>query len=82
MEGFEHAHRRIREAVQLFDGERSYEEISEEFAAQTGQQFGAEELRLFADELEESKFWYKSPQESSGLAVVTQDPGRPITAVA
>ncbi len=49
--------------ILLFDGERSYEQIGEEYAAQTGQLIPIEDLRLFADEMEEAKFWYKSPQE-------------------
>ena len=51
--------------IQLFDGVRSYEEIAEEYAAQTGQFIPVEDLRLFADQMEESKFWYKSPQEKN-----------------
>jgi putative peptide zinc metalloprotease protein len=51
--------------LQLFDGARSYEEIAEEFAAQTGQQVPTEDIRLFANQLEEAKFWYKSPQEKN-----------------
>jgi putative peptide zinc metalloprotease protein len=49
----------------LFDGVRSYDEIAEEFAKQSGQQITKEDLRLFAEKLEEAKFWYKSPQEKN-----------------
>jgi putative peptide zinc metalloprotease protein len=51
--------------ILLFDGERSYDQIAAEFAAQTGQQIGSEEVRLFAESLEEANFWYKSPQEKN-----------------
>ena len=51
--------------LQFFDGERSYDEISTEFAAQTGEQIDSHDLRLLADQLEEAKFWYKSPQEKN-----------------
>jgi putative peptide zinc metalloprotease protein len=51
--------------IQLFDGERSYEEIAEEFAAQTGEQIGIDDLRIFAEQLDEAKFWYKTPQEKN-----------------
>jgi putative peptide zinc metalloprotease protein len=51
--------------LQLFNGERTFEEIAEETAALAGQQISAEELRLFADNLEEANFWYKSPQEKN-----------------
>ena len=51
------------ELLQLFNGERTYDEISQEFVAMGGPQFTEEELRQFADGLEESDFWYKSPQE-------------------
>jgi putative peptide zinc metalloprotease protein len=51
--------------LQLFDGARSYEDIAEEFSAQTGQQLDLHDLRLFANNLEEAKFWYKSPQEKN-----------------
>jgi putative peptide zinc metalloprotease protein len=51
--------------IQLFDGVRSYEEISAEYAVQTGQHLPTDDLRTFADQMEESKFWYKSPQEKN-----------------
>src|SRR5437868_6530873 len=51
--------------IQLFDGERSYEDIAGEFAATHGVQFDPKDIRDFADGLEESDFWYKSPQEKN-----------------
>lgn len=47
----------------LFDGTRSYEEIAEIYSEQTGAPTPAEDVRAFADGLEESDFWYKTPQE-------------------
>jgi len=51
--------------AQLFDGERSYEEIATEFQAQTGAAMSADEVRAFADDLDEVHFLYKSPQEKN-----------------
>jgi putative peptide zinc metalloprotease protein len=51
--------------LQLFDGARSYDDIAAELAAQTGELISTQDLRLFADQLEEAKFWYKSPQEKN-----------------
>jgi putative peptide zinc metalloprotease protein len=51
--------------VQLFDGVRSYEEIAELHAEQSGESFSAEELRAFAEGMGEFDFWYKSPQEKN-----------------
>ena len=47
----------------LFDGTRTYEEIAEIYSEQTGAPTPAEDVRSFADGLEESDFWYKTPQE-------------------
>ncbi len=41
----------------LFDGTRSYEEIAEIYSEQTGAPTPAEDVRSFADGLEESDFW-------------------------
>jgi putative peptide zinc metalloprotease protein len=49
----------------LFDGVRSYEEISAAFEAETGIPVGAEEVRTFAENMDESGFWYKDPQEKN-----------------
>ena len=49
----------------LFDGARSFEEIAEECTATTGSPMSAAEARAFADTLEESDFWYKTPQEKN-----------------
>src|SRR5580704_13825109 len=42
--------------VQLFDGQRSYEEIAELFSRQTGSEYSMEEVRTFASELDASDF--------------------------
>jgi putative peptide zinc metalloprotease protein len=49
----------------LFDGVRSYEEIASDFSAETGDSVTAQEVRMFADNLEEANFWYKSAQEKN-----------------
>lgn len=49
----------------LFNGERSYEEIAEAFAAETGMTIDAEEVRAFAEQMDESGFWYKTHQEKN-----------------
>jgi putative peptide zinc metalloprotease protein len=51
--------------AQLFDGQRSFEEIAEELQVQTGVVTSAAEVRAFADNLEEVRFFYKSPQEKN-----------------
>jgi putative peptide zinc metalloprotease protein len=52
-------------AVQLFDGRRSYEDVSRLVRKKLGISFSAEALRKFCDDLENFRFWYKSPQEES-----------------
>ena len=51
--------------AQLFDGERSYEEIAEAFQNQTGVTVAVEEVRAFAEQMDECDFWYKSHQEKN-----------------
>ena len=55
------------ELAQLFNGERSYEEIAELFSNQTGTQYDVESVREFGDELEGGNFWYKTTQERNIL---------------
>jgi putative peptide zinc metalloprotease protein len=55
------------ELAQLFDGNRSYEEIAKLYSAQTGMEYGADEMREFAANLEGDEFWYKTPQEKNIL---------------
>ena len=49
----------------LFDGVRAFQEIADEFTAQTGAPMSSADVRAFADTLEESDFWYKTPQEKN-----------------
>lgn len=49
----------------LFDGQRTYEEIAESFVAETGTQVSGEDVRMFAEMMEDVKFWYQSPQEKN-----------------
>ena len=49
----------------LFDGQRSYAEIAELFLAENGIQLGEEDVRSFAEMMEDSNFWYQSPQEKN-----------------
>lgn len=51
--------------IQLFDGNRSYEEIAEAYSNKTGQGYSEEEVREFAESLEEMGFWYKTSQEKN-----------------
>jgi putative peptide zinc metalloprotease protein len=49
----------------LFDGVRSYEEIAAAFGAESGTPLGADEVRTFAENMDEGGFWYKNPQEKN-----------------
>lgn len=49
--------------LQLFDGKRSYEEVSELYEQMNGRHFEPEELRQMAEELDAVNFWYKTPLE-------------------
>jgi putative peptide zinc metalloprotease protein len=53
--------------AQLFDGVRSYEEIAQLYSAQSGAQFGVDDVREFAASLEENGFWHKTQQEKNVL---------------
>jgi putative peptide zinc metalloprotease protein len=53
------------ELAQLCDGERSYEELSELYQAQTGAYCSPDEIRQFADSMAALNFWYKTPQEEN-----------------
>ncbi len=47
----------------LFDGERSYEEIAALFQEQAQAALEPEQVRAFAQNMDEGDFWYQSPQE-------------------
>ena len=51
--------------ARLFDGVRTYEEIAGAFEAETGIPISADEARTFAENMDESGFWYKDPQEKN-----------------
>jgi putative peptide zinc metalloprotease protein len=51
--------------AQLFDGQRSYEEIAEVFQAENQMQLGVDDVRNFAEMMEDGKFWYQSPHEKN-----------------
>ena len=53
------------ELAQLFDGNRTYEEITELFIRRTGVSVSAQQVREFADGMEKTDFWYKTPFEES-----------------
>jgi putative peptide zinc metalloprotease protein len=51
--------------VNLFDGKRSYEEIAELYAQQSGVRYSPEEIRTYAEELDAVDFWFKTPLEKN-----------------
>jgi len=55
------------ELAQLFDGNRSYEDIAREYSAQTGAEYGVEDVREFAAALEGDGFWHRTTQEQNVL---------------
>ena len=55
----------IWQFAQLFDGQRSYEEISDLYFHETGIPYTAPEVRDLADNLESIEFWFKTPLEKN-----------------
>jgi len=53
--------------AQLFNGERSYEEITETYSQEYGNFYDLESVRQFAEDLEANDFWYKTPREKNIL---------------
>lgn len=51
--------------IELFDGERSYDEIADLYTQQTGTLFSSEAIRDFAADVDAMNFWYKTPQEKN-----------------
>jgi putative peptide zinc metalloprotease protein len=51
--------------ARLFDGVRSYEEIAAAFETETGIPLSPEEVRTFAENMDEGGFWYQNPQEKN-----------------
>lgn len=53
------------ELAQLFDGDRSYEEIAALFSSQSGIPTEAAHVEAFAENMDESDFWHKTAQEKN-----------------
>jgi putative peptide zinc metalloprotease protein len=51
--------------IQLFDGQRSYEDVAEILTQQTGAPYSVDAVRDFAAQVEAINFWYKTPQEKN-----------------
>jgi putative peptide zinc metalloprotease protein len=51
--------------LQLFDGERSYEEISQLFQARTGRAYPPEWVQQFAEGSQDAEFWYRTAEEKN-----------------
>jgi putative peptide zinc metalloprotease protein len=51
--------------AQLFDGVRSFDEISALYSTETGTYVAPEDVRFFAENMEENDFWYRTPQEKN-----------------
>ena len=51
--------------VQLFDGQRNYKQIAALWKQQTGSSAPPDTIRGFAENLDLSDFWHKTPQEES-----------------
>ena len=51
--------------LQLFDGNRTYQEVAEEFSARTSIAYTAELAQEFAEASPEAGFWYQTQQEKN-----------------
>jgi len=51
--------------LQLFDGNRTYQEVAETFSAQTNISYSAELVQEFADVSRDAGFWYQTQQEKN-----------------
>jgi putative peptide zinc metalloprotease protein len=51
--------------LQLFDGQRSYAEIADMLTARTNQLYDENHIQDFAEQLKDSQFWYRTPQEKN-----------------
>jgi putative peptide zinc metalloprotease protein len=51
--------------AQFFDGARSFAEIATLYTSETGTFVAPEDVRFFAENMEENDFWYKTPQEKN-----------------
>lgn len=53
------------ELAQLFNGERSYEQIAEVYSQEHGNLYDEQGVREFSEDLEANEFWYKTPREKN-----------------
>ena len=51
--------------VQLFDGNRTYEDIAQAYFEGSGHSLAVNDIRVFAEQMEEADFWYKTAQEKN-----------------
>lgn len=51
--------------IQLFDGKRSYREISDLYSAEMSAEYSADVVRDLAAEIDAMNFWYKTPFEKN-----------------
>jgi putative peptide zinc metalloprotease protein len=51
--------------AQLFDGVRSFDEISALYTSETGTYVAPEDVQFFAENMEENDFWHRTPQEKN-----------------
>jgi putative peptide zinc metalloprotease protein len=49
--------------IELFDGQRAYDDVVEAYREKYGVQYTVEDVREFAATLDEMDFWYRTPQE-------------------
>jgi putative peptide zinc metalloprotease protein len=56
--------------AQLFDGTRSYAEISELYSERTGEVYDEQAVSEFSAELESAGFWYQTAQEKNVLLLL------------
>ena len=51
--------------VHLFDGQRTYSEIADLYQQQSGAQIEVDDIRRYAEEMDEIDFWYLTAQEKN-----------------
>ena len=59
------------ELVRFFDGQRSFEQVVEAYARETGKPISLDEVHGVAGDLESIEFWYKTPREKN-IALMLQ----------
>jgi putative peptide zinc metalloprotease protein len=53
------------ELIELFNGQRSFQEIAHLYSSQLGAEYSVEDVREFASSVDSLGFWYKTPQETN-----------------